>query len=86
MRNHQKGRILHRGPWQIPYKAINVLCVDGVRRTVRLHGEPDTFFSVPGSVQVRGKTVSGFVTSDNGDLKFIAYTYGKNADVLKEGK
>lgn len=81
------GKILRRGPWQIPYKATNVLCSDGKRRTIRLHSEPDTFFSIPGKTQVKGKTVTGFILSfqnENGwqDLKFCAYQYRKNGYLL----
>jgi len=77
-----KTQILTRGPWQVPYKATNVLCEDGVRRTARITREPDTFFSIPATVQARGKTVTGFVTSRGDDLIFIAYAYGKNHAIL----
>lgn len=78
-----KGRILHRGPWQIPYKAINVLCSDGRRRTARITADADTFFSIPASVQVKGKTVSGSISSDyDGDITFTAFQPGKNSYLL----
>lgn len=77
-----QAQILHRGPWQIAYKAINVLCSDGVRRTVTDLKEPDTAFSIPGKVQVRGKTVTGFVMSWENDLIFCQYTYGANGKML----
>ena len=81
------AKILHRGPWQIAYKATDVLCSDGVRRTVNLSSEADTFFSIPGSVQVKGKTVSGFIHCYNrsdgeGDFEFVANRNAKNYDVL----
>jgi hypothetical protein len=89
--DERTGRIVRRGPWDIPYKAERVLCGDGVRRTVRVR-EPDTYFSLPGTVKVRGKSVSGFVSfskyvdEERGDevsvLTFTPYKYGKNADVL----
>jgi hypothetical protein len=79
-----KAQILHRGMWQIPYKAVNVLCSDGVRRTVNNLKPPDTFFSIPGQVQAHGKTLSGFIMSVGEDLIFSQYTYGKNGAVLPD--
>lgn len=81
------GKIHTRGMWDIAYKATDVLCVDGKRRTVRITAQPDTYFSIPGSVSVKGKTVSGFVcdyTLWNGesDLEFIAVQTGKNHHLL----
>jgi len=59
-----KSEIIHYGMWQIPVKATNVLCPDGKYRTIRLHtvGGADTVFTIPGQCQVRGKTVTGFVS------------------------
>jgi hypothetical protein len=62
------------------------LCPDGVRRTVRC-GIPDSFFSAPGRVKVKGKTVSGFVTSIGNAREDGSYDYkfvptGKNANVF----
>jgi hypothetical protein len=57
----------------------------------------DTFFSIPASVTVGGKTVSGYVTvetaaglttstdDDPAVVKFVAAQYGKNAGMLPEG-
>jgi hypothetical protein len=61
----------------------DVLCPDGRRRMVRV-GVPDSFFSAPGRVQVKGKTVSGFVTSVGDARADGRYDYqfiptGKNA-------
>lgn len=77
-----QAQILHRGPWQQAYKAVNVLCSDGVRRTADRLKEPDTMFSIPCQVQVSGKTVSGFLMVVGSDLVFCQYTYGTNGNVL----
>lgn len=65
------------------------LCPDGVVRAFR-GGTADTFFSIPVRLKARGKTVSGYVTtetregssvateSDPALVKFIPYRYGKN--------
>jgi hypothetical protein len=80
------------------YLRARVMCSDGkVRATKRLAQTADTFFSVPASVSVSGKTVSGYATIETrggwstetpGDpwvLKFRAYQYGRNAGQLPEG-
>lgn len=66
--NNGKAEILHFGEWQIPYKAVNVLCEDGVRRTARTAMQADTYFSLPARVSVRGKTVSGFLSYNEEDI------------------
>jgi hypothetical protein len=55
------GEIQHQtGGWQLPTKALNVLCADGIRRTARL-GQNDTFFTIKATVQAYGQTVTGCV-------------------------
>lgn len=85
-------------PWGM-YHGGAVLCSDGkVRKLKRIAATADTFFSVPASVNVGKRTVSGYVTMetlqgftthDNDDdpvvAKFVAYTYGRNADALPAG-
>lgn len=75
------------GPWGFaPIAVHNCLCSDGKRRYVWLTGHADTFFSIPASVKVQGKSVSGFVTtvegSDPVDYEFHANIYGKNGHLL----
>ena len=43
-------------------------------RTVYIRGEADTYFSIPAACAVRGVTVRGFVTSQDGDYVFVPYT------------
>lgn len=76
------------------YYAGRVLCSDGkVRSLKRIAISPDTFFSIPASVTVNGKTVTGYVTSDHSPTEsgketvfFVANQYGKNANLLPRGK
>jgi hypothetical protein len=73
------------GHFYITTKYSNVLCPDGVRRTVRVTREPDTFFTHPGRVSVKGKTVTGFVTGmdradDRKDMVFVPQ--GKNSEAV----
>ena len=81
-------------PWST-YVRARVMCSDGVvRPTVRISSTADTFFSVPCAVRVKGKTVAGFLTCETADgwstdtaedpavIKFVAYSYGKNGNLL----
>lgn len=77
------------GPWGFaPIAVHECLCPDGKRRYARLTGTADTFFSIPASVKVQGKSVSGFVTtvegSDPVDYEFHANSWGKNACLFKQ--
>jgi hypothetical protein len=73
------------GTYSLPGRA---LCSDGkVRALARIAITADTFFSVPSAVKVAGRTVSGFVTTDDDDegnvsVRFIAYSYGRNGHLL----
>lgn len=72
------------GPWQLLRKITNVLCSDGSRRTFwTTNGVADTFFSIPGHVSVKGKTVTGFVWAHDGEFRFTAGA-GKNQNLLPE--
>lgn len=81
---------IDRGMWSgFPVRARGVLCPDGSRRSITLKGDAGVWFALNGSVKVRGKTVTGFVTNvsdaDAGEgLEFIPYKYLKNADAFGE--
>jgi len=70
------------------YKKAKILCSDGILRTAFNISEPDTFFSVPCSVKVKGVSVRGFMSFDyiNGytTLLFTSYEYCKNDFMLPE--
>jgi hypothetical protein len=84
-------------PWDAPVRA-RVLCPDGVYRIARTAQSADTYFSLPARVTVKGKTVSGFITSENNELVasraadgtlaigyyFVPVLYGKNHAMLPE--
>jgi len=70
-------------------KILRCPCSDGKTRTARITGQPDTAFSIPGSVKVNGKTVTGFVTTAPGYIEgvkegfiFQPNQFGKNGDML----
>lgn len=76
--------------WNSRFRMTNVLCSDGKYRTFTQTAEPDTFFTTPGRVKVKGKTVTGHLYYDSsyndyeGIWKFSAYSYRKNHDLLPE--
>ena len=76
------------------WKITKCLCSDGVRRTARITSEPDTFFSQPARVKVKGRTVTGFIMRNEAfdvslaehpdveDWEFVANNFGKNGHLL----
>lgn len=77
-----------RYPWGL-FVGGRAVCTDGtVRNLKRISTTADTFFSVPASVVVDGRTVSGFITTDRygsdgrNVVAFTAYSYGKNGHLL----
>lgn len=58
-------------------------CEDGKVRNAFATAEPDTFFSIPACVYVGKKTVGGFLASGEDGWRFIAYSHGKNAWLIK---
>ena len=62
----------------------NCPCDDGARRTVYITGEPDTWFSLPAAVSVKGKRRKGFVTvatvdnMDTGDRQGFTFTFNRS--------
>lgn len=97
-RNYAMGTALVASyPWGL-FHGGRVLCSDGIVRALKRIAETaDTFFSVPASVTVQGRTVAGYVTVEavsgssivtDGDpavAKFVAVTYRKNHDALPDG-
>ena len=79
---------------EIVYRPVKAMCDDGTIRTVRARSTvysrglyPDTAFSVPAYVQVRGTTIRGYIcpldgmarTQDHGaTIAFRAVTYCRN--------
>ena len=88
-----------RQPWGIfTREGTRLLCADGVVRCAHSIAQTaDTFFSVPCSVRVKGKSVSGYATilqevwitgEKETDFKhamvFRKHTYGKNHELLPD--
>lgn len=66
----------------------HVLCSDGKQRYAKVYGEPLTIDSVAGSVQVNGKSVTGWVWWNGIDHIhcFTANDEGRNANLLPHWK
>ena len=89
--NYANGtQLVTRAPWGT-FVGGRALCADGkVRALKRISATADTFFSVPASVTVNGKTVAGYVTVNDtlndseSVVEFRAYTYRKNHNAFAE--
>ena len=52
-------------PWGLYAKnGSRLLCSDGVIRAAELAETADTFFSVPASIRIKGKRVTGYYTGE----------------------
>lgn len=87
---------LEPGPFAARYTGGRALCPDGVVRRIKRIGWPDTMWSVPAAVVVKGRTVSGYVSvearsgssvvteDDPAVVIFRPYLYGKNHALLED--
>lgn len=96
-RNYARGTCLVQSyPWGF-YHGGKAYCTDGkVRAIKRIASTADTFFSVPASVTVKGRTVAGYITVTTVDgssietpdnpayVAFYAYKYRKNGALLPD--
>jgi len=76
--------VLSPGPFSQLIKILNCPCADGVRRTIHRIGTPDTMWTAPGRVYVKGRTITGFISSNDEGYKFHANKYGKNYGLLSK--
>jgi hypothetical protein len=47
-------------------------CPDGIARTVFCQSGPDTFFSIPAALRIKGKYTKGFITHNENGYEFTA--------------
>lgn len=52
----------------------NCPCGEYGRRTVYTTGEPDTYFSIPAAISVKGKRISGWLGYEDGLFEFHPHT------------
>jgi hypothetical protein len=48
----------------------NCPCGDHGRRMVYVTGEPDTYFSIPAAIMVKGKRINGWIGCEDGKWEF----------------
>ena len=97
--SHGKTNINSTQPWGlITRRGTRLLCADGKIRSVsHIASTPDTFFSIPASVRVNGKTVTGYATTEEQTwikgvnekefkcaFVFRKHTNGKNQHLLPQ--
>ena len=51
-------------------KVRNAVCPDGTRRMAYATGEPDSYFSIPARIRVRGTIARGFLSLEDGRWLF----------------
>ena len=60
------------------------VCSDGRSRLVQKIGQPMTMWTAPGSVKVKGKSVSGWIVLNDNGYHFHANKKGVNGHLLPE--
>lgn len=79
-------------PWGLYARnGHRLLCADGKIRAATLAATADTFFSVPASVRVHGKSISGFMSTATRDGLsvgapdvYVFHAHTKHADTLRD--
>ena len=62
------------GPTLALIRDCKIENIDLLPRTVYVRGEPDTWFSIPAACVSKGKTITGYITTDdNREYVFRAY-------------
>jgi hypothetical protein len=75
--------VMSPGPFSQLIAVKHCPCEDGRVRLVKEIGTPDTYWTAPGRIHVKGRTVTGFVSCDEEGYTFHANKSGKNAYFLK---
>jgi hypothetical protein len=80
---NQSVAILSTAPWSQLVAIKNCPCEDGKCRRVDITSQPTTYFSIPGRIIIKGKSITGFVTCNEEGYRFIGITTSKNYSLLK---
>lgn len=63
-------------PWGLYLRnGHRLLCADGIIRAASMAQTADTFFSIPASIRVNGKTVTGYCTTAQNYQGQTVYTF-----------
>lgn len=95
---HEYARGTYLMSNEFGFYEARAMCSDGVVRKMRtIAPDADTFFSITASVNVKSRTVAGYVTVESEEghstdteadpkiVKFIAVIYRKNHVLLPQG-
>lgn len=71
-----KTYVSQSSPWGLYTRnGHRLLCGDGVIRAAELAQTADSFFSVPASIRIKGKTVSGYMTGEENEKGESVYAF-----------
>jgi len=60
-----KTHVSRSYPWGLhPRNGHRLLCSDGIIRAAEMSETADTYFSVPASIRINGKRISGYATCE----------------------
>src|SRR6478735_4937058 len=84
--NNRRTGLVSTQPWGLYRKAgSRVLCSDGkIRALAYLAQTADTFFSVPAAVRVKGKYVTGYVTTEEASPESQGYKVRRVATSFRQ--
>ena len=73
--NIMRTRINYTYPWGLIQRNGNrLLCADGNIRAAELAQCPDTFFSIPAHIRIKGKRIEGYASTDESQGERV-YTF-----------
>lgn len=84
--NSRRTGLVSIQPWGVFRRAgSRVLCSDGkIRSLAYLAQTPDTFFSTPAAVRVKGKYVTGYVTTEEASPESQGYKVKRCAHTFRQ--
>lgn len=84
--NNRRTGLVTSQPWGLFRRAgSRVLCSDGrIRALAYLAQTPDSFFSTPAAIRVRGKYITGYVTTDQTSPESTGYRVRRVAHTFRQ--
>lgn len=84
--NNTKPSIVTCGMWQLPYKAVNVLCPDGKRRTCKLASQPELWATSSSTPYLNATIYHPLPVSLQGGEDYHVYRLVRRAKgIIQEG-
>lgn len=88
--NYGNTKVTTTQPWGIMHRhGTKLLCSDGkIRSVAYLASTPDTFFSTPAAMRIKGKYISGYMTVEEAKLSdrraYVFRQHNGNAEFLPD--